>query len=521
MILAAAPSPDERFDLLVIGAGAVGLSLAVSQARAGRRVLVVEGGGKPLNPHYLKANEGLQTGDRTHLGLVRGRYKGLGGTTRLWGGQLLTFSAGDFAPDPQYGKPGWPYGLEELSPWIDAALDILGVPGGYDSVLQEWQAKTRRSLDISDDLHIAPSVWMRQPDFNAHFRDDIGSSAGPSILVNHEALDIATDDRSGRVTGAILRSRSGEQLAVHADATVIACGTFETSRLLLRAQRLHPSTPLASNRNVGKWFVDHLHGVAGQIAPQDREEFGNSFDTFYAQGHKITPKLRLSDRALSAQGLSNCAMTVNTSFGPGEILREAKGLLRRIVGRGGEGSFSASVARIASSSRIILPLAWRFLRTRRSGKFLAGDVSLGIEVEQVPTPDSYIFLEDGVPPEEARVGLHWSLDGREMDALHYCATSTQEFFRRRKLGEVVLDPRIVAKDPAYFDDCTDSSHQIGGARMARSAEDGVTDANGQVFGMPGLYVAGAPTFPSGSFANPTLTAVATTMRLGAHLQAHG
>lgn len=43
------------------------------------------------------------------------------------------------------------------------------------------------------------------------------------------------------------------------------------------------------------------------------------------------------------------------------------------------------------------------------------------------------------------------------------------------------------------------------------------DPNCQVFGMPGLFVAGAPTFPSGSFANPTLVGMALGQRLVSHL----
>ena len=59
---------------------------------------------------------------------------------------------------------------------------------------------------------------------------------------------------------------------------------------------------------------------------------------------------------------------------------------------------------------------------------------------------------------------------------------------------------------------------MGGARMAESAEQGVVDSQLKVFGTRNLYVLGAAAFPSGSFANPTLTALALSVRLAEHLQ---
>ena len=61
-------------------------------------------------------------------------------------------------------------------------------------------------------------------------------------------------------------------------------------------------------------------------------------------------------------------------------------------------------------------------------------------------------------------------------------------------------------------------HHIGTARMASSAREGVCDANGEVFSVPGLFIAGAAAFPTSSFANPTLTLVALSLRLANHLQ---
>jgi choline dehydrogenase-like flavoprotein len=70
---------------------------------------------------------------------------------------------------------------------------------------------------------------------------------------------------------------------------------------------------------------------------------------------------------------------------------------------------------------------------------------------------------------------------------------------------------VVRRDGAY------GGHHIGTARMGASPATGVVDPNGKVFGVNNLFIAGSAVFPTSSQANPTLTIVATALRLAEHL----
>ena len=61
-------------------------------------------------------------------------------------------------------------------------------------------------------------------------------------------------------------------------------------------------------------------------------------------------------------------------------------------------------------------------------------------------------------------------------------------------------------------------HHIGTARMGATPQQGVVDPNGEVFGHPGIHIAGSAVFPTSSHANPTLTIVAQSIRLAQRLQ---
>jgi hypothetical protein len=320
---------------------------------------------------------------------------------------------------------------------------------------------------------------------------------------------------NGSVSGLRLRGPDGTESLAEGRATVLASGTLETARLLLRSAAVLPGSPLAANRHVGQWFFDHLHGDAGEVTPIDRAGFGRLFDSFYFGGRKLMPKVRLSDAAAMRLAVPNCAGVFIGTMSPGLVVQDLRLLLRRIFGSG-EGK-AAALGEAWQMGRLILPLVARYLVAHRSSNFIGTTARFRIEMEQLPSPTSYLALEPGVPAEQARILVNWSLDGTQVEAFGQFARLVRDYCAAAGLGTMALDQRLIAGDQGYFDDCRDSNHHMGGARMARSAEDGVVDPDCQVFGMPGLYVAGAPVFPSGSFANPTLVGMAIGQRLAGHL----
>src|SRR5262249_17894183 len=78
-------------DVLVIGAGTVGLLIAVRLAGSGRRVVVVESGGLRQDDDTHELNEVVQT-RAIYQGAVHGRFRCLGGTSSRWGAAPIPFA---------------------------------------------------------------------------------------------------------------------------------------------------------------------------------------------------------------------------------------------------------------------------------------------------------------------------------------------------------------------------------------------------------------------------------------------
>src|SRR3982751_4694755 len=100
------PARSQHSDVVVVGAGAVGLVLGITLARAGRRVTLLEAGPSKPASDFRMRNKGTSTG-RPFRGLRDGRMKAVGGTTKLWGGQLAELSRADF-DRPRNGVRIWP-----------------------------------------------------------------------------------------------------------------------------------------------------------------------------------------------------------------------------------------------------------------------------------------------------------------------------------------------------------------------------------------------------------------------------
>jgi choline dehydrogenase-like flavoprotein len=90
----------------------------------------------------------------------------------------------------------------------------------------------------------------------------------------------------------------------------------------------------------------------------------------------------------------------------------------------------------------------------------------------------------------------------------------------RLLGEALIRRgrgRVRVNNDRLYRDVVGQGHTLGTTRMGDSATSSVVDADCRVHGYANLFVAGSSVFPSGGFANPTITIVALALRLADRL----
>jgi choline dehydrogenase-like flavoprotein len=169
--------------------------------------------------------------------------------------------------------------------------------------------------------------------------------------------------------------------------------------------------------------------------------------------------------------------------------------------------------------RNIKPLI-EHLRDRRSDRRLYAMV----RAEQAPNPASRVTLGErrdalGVP----QPALDWQLSRQDKDTVAVLAETLGAEFTRLGLGSVTPSTWLAESGCDWPVDPTVSKHPIAGyhhmgtTRMGRERSRSVVDANCRVHGYGNLYVAGSSVFPTGGWANPTLTILALAHRLADHI----
>lgn len=535
-------------DVAIVGAGPVGVASAIRLAGRVGHIVLIEAGGERFNP---ADNVDYFTAEHVD-GVLHGpaelnRRRMLGGTSSVWGGRCIPFDAEDFAPAP--GRRGWPISFSEFDAYVADALAFLDAGGDGFSAAAMLPHHPVSGGDGAGDLVLDRIERYSKPtNLWRKWRERLARAADVTVIHGAACTEVLTNDEASRVAGLQLATASARRHRIIADTVVLACGGLETPRLLLASRRTQ-SCGLGNGHDlVGRFYMTHLVSSAenagsvrfSRAATAGAFDFHKTVDGVY--GRRM---ILLSPEVRRRQGIANIVFRPNRppidDAAHRNAIFSAMFLARNLL-------IPDEYMRSLTANRGSLPelQAWRqHLRNvladlpglaRFAGKWVTrrmlaarklpsvfvyrrdGTYPLEFNAEQMPNWESRVTLgretdKLGMP----RILLRWRYDEAELESICRAYRVLACAVAQSGLGDVVLDPDLAGSVGRAL--VPQGGHHIGTVRMDDDPRHGVVDPNSEVWGCRGLFVAGAAVLPTSGFANPTLTAVALSLRLADHISA--
>jgi choline dehydrogenase-like flavoprotein len=512
-------------EVCIVGAGAAGVALARDLMKTGRDVCLLEAGGMDYDERTQSLAKGNNIG-MEYFELDHSRLRFFGGTTNVWGGRSIPLDPIDFEKRDWVPQSGWPITLDDLQPYYRIAHDSLEL-GDYDYETGIWEKLGLNPIGF-DPEKIVHRFW-RFDDlaerFNSSRSNDLVRAENVRIILHANVVGLQAAENASGITCLDAQTLLGRKLKVNARHYVLACGAIENARLLLMSNNIEANGIGNHYDQVGRYFMEHPHGRIAHIETHDPAAFWALYrKRFPEEGVPVAPALVLPPSLQRELGVLNSAATFKIQKNPNKgatvssrvYMNLKHGLSptkssRRLwhTWRGGLNWLQRHVS---------MPLLRSFVKINRMGLYVMA------RAEQAPNPDSRVCLSTekdalGCP----RADLDWRLSALDKETMLQFGKVLQGEFDRLGLGKVTTCEWLEDGKPDWPVDPTVGNHPIGGyhhmgtTRMSPSARDGVVDANCTVHGHHNLHVAGSSVFPTGGWANPTLTLLALTHRLGVHL----
>lgn len=476
---------DEIFDVVIIGAGAAGITLALQFAEAGIKTALVEGGGYKHSDQSQKIYNGFNEGLSYPLQASRLRF--WGGSTNHWTGWCRPFDDKAFMPRPEIDYPGWSIGSEQLIPYLSKALEIVEIDPA-----STWEPDAtpdnRSNFDqaISDsDFNEIYFRWSPPTRFKDKYIEQLEQDDNITLSVNDSLINFEYTPE-GEIIGAVLRNlTTHDDRTVYGKQFVLACGGIENARLLLHINAENGVDFGNHSGYLGKYFMEHPHFYeAVEFVMVDR-----------VYEHDVLP-------APSAPW-----QYMYRFFCPTNNFLKAHDILDSTIRMRMYQHRKDMLSSIDELSTI----------TTLSGKDNWQAGVLDIVVEQPPLITNAITLSDETDDLGLRKTiLNWRLTDIDYKSTRQPLLAFAKFLVEADLGRCKLASWVT--DEQEIPEQQPGMHHMGTTRMARTESEGVVDTDCKLYGIKNLYIAGSSVYPTGASINPTLTLVQLALRLADHLK---
>ena len=510
----------EEYDVVIIGSGAGGGSLAHRLAQSGKRVLILERGdwlpreaenwdakAVFVDNRYVSADTWYDADGKSFQPQI---HYYVGGATKFYGAALYRLREKDFGELKHHGgvSPAWPVGYDVFEPYYTQAEALYQVHGarGEDPTEPPSTAPypyppvshEPRIQQLFDDLakvglhpfHAPSGIMLDEanPAFSTcircatcdgfpclvHAKADADVIAvrpairnqNVTLVRNARVLQLETDATGTTVTGVVAEV-SGEEQRFRGSIVVLSAGAANSARILLAsANDKHPNGLANGSDQVGRNYVFHNSRAFLAISTEKNDtRFQKTLgvnDYYFGDADFDFPMGNIQMVGKSSAPMYKGEKPIEAGLAPTFALRD--------------------VAERA--------------------------VDFWLSAEDLPDPDNRVTLAP-----DGNIRLSYTPNNREpLDQLYHRV--------KKHLSHLGMNPHhLIPRDIYMKNDIpvAGCAHQAGTVRFGTDPATSVLDSDCKAHELDNLYVVDTSFFPSIGAVNPALTAIANALRVGDHL----
>ncbi|UXN72586.1 GMC family oxidoreductase [Devosia sp. A8/3-2] len=497
-----------RWDVCVIGAGPAGIAAATRLAQRGKRVIVLESGHSAPTTQAAALNS-IEAPAAGYDGALKGRHRGSGGTSDLWGGRLIALTRHDLTARDYAGVPARPISYDDIYRHTRDVEILFDMPDRDFAQLPQGRPESSVSIGRVDgvECRLPKIVPFRNRNVYLQLAPEIARNRNITVLSNATAVDFDSAPEGNRIAPARATGFHGRSISIQADQFVFAAGTLESTRLLLLLAR-KANANAESTGPIGEHFVDHTAVNVGRVFRFTPNMIAYLVGHARTGGQRHATHFELLPAAQRTGGIGSAYLCLRLDMKDDDVTVVRDHLRRRLD------KPNASLGATTVSGRKIAHAAAR--RLAHFDWLLPPSVEIHAEIrtEQLPAATSRIGLSESTDPFGVpRAKLDWQI----LDSDLRTADRALAIYRRMWEGHDLqsacqIEWSMPPDAPLRESDFHDVFHPSGSTRMGLSAADSVVNEQLLCHAFPNVRILSPSVFPSSGSANPMLTLLCPAYR---------
>lgn len=509
----------QSYDVIIIGSGAGGGTLARRLAPSGKNILILERGGwLPREQENWDATEVFVKNryvpeetwyDKRGKAFHPGQHYWVGGATKLYGAALYRLREQDFGELKHYDgiSPAWPISYAEMEPYYTLAEQMYQVHGthgedpteGFVSAPYAFPAVSHepRIQQLSDDLvssgyhpfHAPCGIMLneKQMQFSpcirckdcdgfpclVHAKSD-AEVLGVRPALQHPNVTLITDamvyklntNAAGTAVNQVVVRRNGQDEVFEGGIVVVSAGAANSAKILLQSYNdKHPNGLANGSNQVGRNYMFH-NSVAVLAISKDPNPT------------KFQKTLGLNDFYFGMPGFEY-------PMGNIQMVGKSQGPMYK-----GEKPIETILA-----PKFSLEMVAKHA------------VDFWLSTEDLPKPENRVTVE-----KDGNIKLTYNASNAEPKKQLYHKLGSM--LNHLRMHDDLVERNMYMKNDIEIGGV---AHQAGTTRFGTDPKTSVLDTNCKAHELDNLYVVDTSFFPSIGAVNPALTAMANALRVGDHL----